>query len=359
MPLSFRRASHVTGFRAHHAQPRAHLFVSVTDGAGHSGLGESVPHDISCAGVFLDTHASALARLDTPGALRDWTLVNAAAIDAAPGAFCAAELALLDLFARRDGVSVEQSLAIKPPAVPPRVTALYCDTPYIAFQLEALRFRSGGMRSSRLTLLGDRSRDARRARRLGPRDNVRLHAHNLWRDAPAAISGLMEARDHAWAVEEPLTRWDWRGMEQVRRATGLAIIAGDSLGTRADLDAMPEGRDFIPSLRVSKQGGLLRALDLVARAREQGRAIIVGAEPGESSILARAGLVLACAANGALITTEVGYASRTLSADATTPSLRFSRDGVLEMPAFETRPGWGLDPAPALAAALTRTPSAA
>lgn len=49
-------------------------------------------------------------------------------------------------------------------------------------------------------------------------------------------------------------------------------------------------------------------------------------------------------ANGTLITTELGHASRGLITDTTTPSLRFSRDGVLEMSAFEGRPGWGLDP---------------
>lgn len=115
----------------------------------------------------------------------------------------------------------------------------------------------------------------------------------------------------------------------------------------------------IPRLRVSKKGGLLRSLALVARSCEQSRAVIVGAEPGESSILARASLALACAANGARIITELGYASRDLIADRATPSLRFSRDGVLEMSPFEGRHGWGLDPAPVLTSALTRTPSAA
>lgn len=250
-------------------------------------------------------------------------------------------------------------LAIRQPAVPPRLSAIYAAAPYMAFQLEALRFRFNGMRSSRLTLLGDPSRDARRARRLGPRDTVRLHTHDLWSGAQAATAGLIEARDHAWAVEDPVQPRDWRAMEQVRESTGLAIIAGDSIATLADLDALPAGRDFIPSLHVSRQGGLLRSLALVARAREQGRAIIVGAEHGESSILARAGFAMAAAANGSLITTEIGYAPRLLVADATTPSLHFSRDGVIEVAAFEGRPGWGLDPAPALTAALTRTPSAA
>ncbi len=235
-------------------------------------------------------------------------------------------------------------LAVRPPAVLPRVSALYDSVPYVAFQLNAANFRFNGMRSSRLSLLGEASRDARRARRLGPRETVRLDAHNLWSSASVAIARLMEIRDHAWAVEEPVTPRDWRAMEEVKEATGLAIIAGASIETLADLEAMPSGREFIPSLRVSKQGGLPAVSALIARAREQGRAIIISAEPGESSILARAGLVLASAANGALITTEIAYATHDLQADAATPPLRFRRDGVLDVFAFDDRPGWGSAP---------------
>lgn len=86
---------------------------------------------------------------------------------------------------------------------------------------------------------------------------------------------------------------------------------------------------------------------------------MIGAANAENSILARAGLALASASNGALVITELGYGARELVADAATPSLRFSRDGVLEMSIFDSRPGWGLDPAPALVAPPTRTPSGA
>ncbi|MFT3725421.1 MAG: hypothetical protein QM773_17770 [Hyphomonadaceae bacterium] len=66
--------------------------------------------------------------------------------------------------------------------------------------------------------------------------------------------------------------------------TFLSIIVDASLRALADLDDMPEGRDFIPRLHVSKQGALLRPFVLVDRAHEQGRAIIDGAGRGESSI---------------------------------------------------------------------------
>ncbi len=97
MPLSFRRASLALAFREPHAPPRTNLFVAVDDDAGLAGIGEGCPPDIAHANALSDLHAGALARVDTLDALRAWMLLNAAAIDAAPAAFCAVELALLDL----------------------------------------------------------------------------------------------------------------------------------------------------------------------------------------------------------------------------------------------------------------------
>jgi hypothetical protein len=149
-------------------------------------------------------------------------------------------------------------------------------------------------------------------------------------------------------------------MTEIRDATGLSIIAGRSLLRAADLEAMPAGRDFIASLGVSRHGGLLRSLDLLARARSQGRAVIVGAQRGETSVLARAGLALATAAHPALVACEIAYGARLLEADAAMPSLGFGRYGVLDTAPFGGSPGWGLGPTPELSAALaTRTPSGA
>jgi hypothetical protein len=43
---------------------------------------------------------------------------------------------------------------------------------------------------------------------------------------------------------------------------------------------------WIVNVRVSKMGGLVRSLSVVARARELGLSIVVGAQVGETSVLA-------------------------------------------------------------------------
>ena len=143
-------------------------------------------------------------------------------------------------------------------------------------------------------------------------------------------------------------------MDEVRQATGLAIIADESLITLADLEAIPEGDEFVLNLRVSKLGGLLRSLDVVERASVQGRRMIVGAQVGETSILARAGAVLAAATGDALTGFEGAYGTRLLREDAVAPSLGFGTGGVVDLGAFEGHAGWGLAPAPVLAEALKR-----
>ena len=109
---------------------------------------------------------------------------------------------------------------------------------------------------------------------------------------------------------------------------------------------------FVPNLRVSKLGGLLRSLNLLAAAKAQKRKIIVGAQVGETSILARAGAALAQAAGNDLIGYEGAYGSRLLSEDAVDPSLGFGRDGAVDLGPFAAKPGWGLAPAPVLADAF-------
>jgi len=99
---------------------------------------------------------------------------------------------------------------------------------------------------------------------------------------------------------------DWRGLRDLNARTGLSIIADESLVTCDDLGAMPAGESFIPNFRVSKLGGLIRSADLLRRALAERRKIIVGAQVGETSILARAGLALIAAAGPTSWATRVG-----------------------------------------------------
>lgn len=349
MPLTLRLGSAPIPFRTSFGHAAAvrnvaeNVIVAIEGDDGVVGLGEGCPRayvtgeDIASARRFIEGRAHEFAALECLEALRAWMAAHEAEIDANPSAFCAVELALLDLFARRSGRSVEALLGILPSAAPPRVTAIYGTSGGLKFQAQSLLFAANGMTESKLKLSGDTSRDVERAAQLARRGRVRVDANNVWPSATEAIPALQHLAPHAWAVEEPICARDWAGLRAIAEQTGLRVILDESALRRADLAAAPA--QSIPNLRVSKQGGLLRALECLAHAGED---VIVGAQVGETSILARAGLALARAAGARLRGYEGAYAPLLLRQDAVRPSLGFGRGGVVRDKAFDNAPGWGL-----------------
>ena len=91
-------------------------------------------------------------------------------------------------------------------------------------------------------------------------------------------------------------------------------------------------------------GGLLRSLAVLGAAHAAGISIIVGAQVGETSVLTRAGLVVARAAAGGLFAQEGAFGTHLLQTDVAHPPLMFGPAGVLDADAYglSGRVGWGL-----------------
>lgn len=343
-PIPFRSAF---GHAAATRRQAENILVRVEDAEGRVGLGEGCPREYvtgetpASAHAFLKRHAATLLALNSVDSLRGWLVVNEAEVDANPSAFCAAELALLDLFARQADIPIERFLALPDGAAPLTVSAVYGSGGWWKFRAQTLLFSRARMRDSKLKLSGRSAEDVRRAALLARAGRVRLDGNNLWPDAASAIEPLRALQPHVWAVEEPIGARDWAGLAQVHAATGLQIIADESFARLADLDAMPKA-GFVPNFRISKLGGLLRATAALEKAREQGREIVVGAQVGETSILARAGAALASAAGSILRGLEIGYGRHLLRWDVARPEVRFGSGGVLDVRAFAKRPGLGL-----------------
>lgn len=325
----------------------ANVVVRVTAPDGLVGLGEGCPRDY----VTGETVAGALAWLEGRGravaaevrdlaGLRAWLAGDADDIDRNPSAACALELALLDLFARREGQPVEDLLGSPRLARPLKATAVYGVTSPLAFAAQRLRFLLAGMSDAKLKLTGDPVVDASRARNLA---RVRLDGNNLWSDADAAAAALQPAAPFAWAVEEPVAARDWAGMRRVAEATGLALVLDESFTRLADLHAAPDVPRLV-NLRISKLGGVVRSLKALAEARARGFGIIVGAQVGETGVLARAGVLLAATAGEALQGFEGAYGTHLLARDVVRPSVTFDRRGSV-VPGRTYDPaaaGWGL-----------------
>lgn len=323
-------------------------------GEGHRGCGEGCPREyvtgetLHGALAFCAAHAPALCEAvgDLPS-LREWMRDHRDAVERNPAAWCAVELALLDLLARRDGASVERLLDVPELTGRFRYTAVLGDAAPAAFEAQLARYVQAGFRDFKVKLSGDAARDRAKVGALCAAGiepaAVRADANNLWREAADAIDAL-RALDYPFhALEEPLAAGDYDGMRRISDAVGARMILDESVVRAGQLDALSDAQRWIVNLRVSKMGGVLRSLDLASDVRRRGLQVIVGAHVGETSVLTRAALTVAGACRDVLVAQEGAVGTHLLAHDVAEPPLMFGAGGVLEVAAAGLTPaGWGL-----------------
>ncbi|MCY4583267.1 MAG: hypothetical protein OXE50_10800 [Chloroflexi bacterium] len=324
------------------------LIVAARSDDGLTGYGEGCPRDyvtgetVEGGAAFIRRHAQAVADEVTDGAsLRAWADAHRAEIDEHPAAFCAIELAVLDLLGKAEGVPVEDVVGV------PRIdggftySAVLGDSPYLVYRLQFFRYRRKGFQDFKVKVSGDLGRDRRKLRVLEKKHlRVRLDANNLWASADKCIAHL-SALGSVFAVEEPLTAGDLAGFERVSEACGVRIVLDESLLRASQLDGLSNPERWIVNVRVSKMGGIGRSLEVVERAASLGMGVIVGAQVGETSILTRAGLTVMQAARPVLAACEGAFGTHLLREDLTAESLMFGDGGVLTL-AGAGAPGLGL-----------------
>jgi len=118
---------------------------------------------------------------------------------------------------------------------------------------------------------------------------------------------------------------------ELARRCDLPLMADESLRTEQDAELLlAEPRRVWWNVRISKNGGLLRAAALAARAAESGVAVGVGCMVGESGILSAAQRRLLQVARGVRFV-EGNYGRFLLAGDLTTRSPRFGYAGRLKV----------------------------
>ena len=332
--------------------------VVATTASGVAGYGEGCPRsyvtgeDAASVADFFAHHADSLARsVVNVASLEAWRDARIADIDRNPAAYCAMEMAVLDALGRESGMTVEQLLGLSPLADTFRFSAVLGDSAWPLYRLQLLRYRWSGFRDFKLKL----SPDMRRNRsKLAPlrdkraRFRVRADANNLWPDADACIEALGPL-DFPWfALEEPVAAHRLDDCRRVSDALKTRIVLDESFTGRDQLALLRHDADrWLLNLRVSKLGGLTRAIEVAEEARRLGFGLVVGAHVGETSLLTRAGLTLAMAAGGALVAQEGAFGTYLLERDLTEPSIRFGAGGRLTAAEIPSSGGLGLavDPA--------------
>jgi L-alanine-DL-glutamate epimerase-like enolase superfamily enzyme len=331
-----------TMFRHASAERSETATIWVEAGAdGFVGHGESCPRPYvtgetteSARAFFADFRESIRQDIVDLDSLRRWMTTHADAIDRNPAAWCAVELALLDLLARVTGQTVESLLSLPALSGPFRYTAVLGDSGEAAFAGTAHAYQRLGFRDFKLKLSGDLERDTRKLAILDSADStfrVRVDANNLWPDVRVAETYLRNLGRSFAGVEEPLSARRYAELGQLSEALGYPIILDESLTSSDQLRSLEGTADrWVINVRVSKMGGLLRSLGVVSASRARGIPLIVGAQVGETSLLTRAALVVAQAAGEDLLAQEGAFGTFLLERDVCDPSLMFGAGGMLD-----------------------------
>lgn len=322
------------------------IWAEVTDEQGGVGYGESCPRAYvtgetldSCHQFFLTHRQDLLERITTPEDLREWAEEHRAEIDQAPAAWCAIELAVLDLFARRNGASVETLLGLPGLEGPFHYTAILGDQEDDSFRAQLRKYRDWGFEDFKVKLSGNPERDALKMSWLSDagvlRHRVRVDANNLWASASEALAHLAPLASGFFAVEEPLKGNMYDEMRLLNDSLRTPVILDESFlraeqFARIDADASC----WWINLRVSKMGGLFRSIEIAKLAAEKGIRLIVGAQVGETSLLTRAALTVAQFAAHNLNAQEGAYGTLLLQSDVTEPPLMFKNRGRLGIDAY-------------------------
>lgn len=334
------------------------IWVEAESPAGLRGFGEGCPREyvtgesIESALTFFRAIEDEVAPLVGLDELRNWAVANGARIDANPAAWCAVELALLDLLGKENSQPVEALLSLPSIAGPFQYTAVLGAEPIAKFEEQLGRCLQIGFRDFKVKLSGDRADDRPRIAALtakaGAVASLRLDANNLWSDANTAIEYLRNLDGSFFALEEPLAVADYSGLRRVAESSNVKIILDESFLRQEQFECLrPFPGPWIINLRISKMGGLLRSLAIAEQAARVNLPIIIGCQVGETSLLTRAALTVAQAAKGkGLMAQEGAFGTHLLANDIVDRPLMFGAEGSLDVSPyrFPQSTGFGLNP---------------
>ena len=141
--------------------------------------------------------------------LRDWIQTHTPEIDRNPAAWCALELALLDVLAQQQGCSIETLLGTPEIIGPFQYSAVLGDASAEQFGLQCEQYIQRGFRDFKVKLSGDIQRDWDKLALLTPPRQgatlrIRLDANNLWPDLTSALAFFEALPASYFAIEEPL-----------------------------------------------------------------------------------------------------------------------------------------------------------
>lgn len=321
----------------------------------HSGFGESCPRPYvtnetySSVDAFFNVHhKSILESITDLSSLKNWINKHVDQINNNPAAFCAIELAILDLLAKEAEISVESLLEISQLSGEYQYTAVLGDSSLVSFTKLLTQFSAMKFTDYKLKLSGKLEHDKAKCDILlkqvkHPR--IRLDANNLWKTPEEVIEYIKQLNHPFFALEEPLQVNDYKGLSVISQALDINIIVDESLIQIEQLKhLLANPSKWIINIRISKMGGVIRSLSIAENAKSLGINCIVGAQVGETSILTRAAILLANEYRDIITAQEGACGTYLLENDICDPVLMFGAKGVLSEDTMKqlTKDGFGL-----------------
>lgn len=328
------------------------VVVRIADGDGRAGFGECAPREY-VSGETAATVRTTLSRM-LPGFLgqryRSFGELEtdlAAAARTLPrdehAAFCALELALLDLGGRVFGASAGDVLG---PVVAKQVR--YCGV-VSADGAEAVKkaceqMRAFGIRCAKLKVGGSAQEDlgilaAARAT-LGEACSLRVDANCAWTQAEARERIEAFAPFRLDGLEQPVRADDLEGMAALAAESPIPIIADESLVSVQDAEQLAARHAcHLFNVRISKCGGMINSRRIREIGRQAGIACMLGAQVGETALLTAAGRHFGSRVPDVRFC-EGSFGRFLLTEDVAAEDLTFGRGG--EAPAL-MGPGLGIE----------------
>ncbi len=247
---------------------------------------------------------------------------------------CGIETALYDLFCRKKQVDIYQLLQLEPKSVNVRYGAVL---PIL--QLEMVRNMIQqcvylGLKWIRVKLGDDLSYNhevLQLCRQiLGPEYPIRIDANCSW--GPDNIKDHLEIchRFFVEVVEQPMKPEHDTSQQLLDGSikNGISFMADESILTLGDVETISTRKNYqFVNLRLSKNGGLRRLLQIAEKAEEQGMGIQVGCHVGETGILSAYGRVAASLIPNAQYV-DGSYDEYLLSENITTENFTFGKGGL-------------------------------
>jgi L-alanine-DL-glutamate epimerase-like enolase superfamily enzyme len=299
------REPFVIAYATAYDTPSILIRIRTVDGA--EGWGEATPDQnvtgetwSSAAAMILNDLAPALIGCDARD--RDAAMRKLdAAVDNAPSAKAAFDIALHDLIATALGVPLWVLLGgrSKPHLEISRVVSIAAPEEMAA---AAERHVAAGFHTVKLKV-GDPANPLMDVKRvlavreaIGPEISLKIDVNQGWRTAGVAIPairGMLPANPRY--IEQPVAAWDIEGLADVRRLTGAPIMIDEGVhGPREMQRAVALRAADLVNIKLMKTGGIANAIRTNAIAEAAGITAQIGTMV-ESSIASAAGLHTALA----------------------------------------------------------------